>query len=324
MKHLRFLSLFVLLIGANASGAEDVDDNLCMNVHGTYSTCIEKLADDNGNNSCGDNCMFKVIEENGKQVLHIYKKDISKPATILEGAFSPNRYKGKQVLDASGIALPLNNIVIDNDFENFGYDTFAGSGAHISSANGKFVFNSGERYFATTSCYMCSDYPTLNGDVEFSNQVNQAVEHTKINGDVMISDNVKNITPWSFENTTINGNLILPDTIQKIGQHAFRYLDITGNIYCASGTEVCYEMIKQGCENEVSCINSLNDLLESGKFSDYPEGCISLSVGASCTKCKNENYVLEDGLCYRRRYTLPEADEATSDDNENMIEWIFE
>ena len=28
--------------------------------------------------------------------------------------------------------------------------------------------------------------------------------------------------------------------------------------------------------------------------------------------------------CLRKRYTLPEADAATSDDNENMIEWIFE
>ena len=36
-------------------------------------------------------------------------------------------------------------------------------------------------------------------------------------------------------------------------------------------------------------------------------------------------FELVDGECVGKlRYTLPEADAATSNDNENMIEWIFE
>ena len=40
--------------------------------------------------------------------------------------------------------------------------------------------------------------------------------------------------------------------------------------------------------------------------------------------CVNPSYKANYGYCYRIRYTLPEANEATSHDNENMIEWIFE
>ena len=317
MKHLRFLSLFILLISTSTSKAEDV----CINSSGNKVSCITSLSDTQGNDSCGNNCLYKVItDQNGASVLHIYKKDVSQSASILAGAFSPNFYTDNVVKDAKGNPIPLQKIMLDDDFENIGLYAFANSGAQIYSASGKFVFSNGETYFSGGR----SNPATLNGDVEFNNSLNQAVEDGIINGDILISDSVKSITGWSFNQSTINGNIIIPSSVNIIGQHAFRYLDITGNIYCASGTEVCYEMIKKGCKNEVSCINSLNNLLEAGKFSDYPEGCISLSVGASCTKCKNENYVLEEGDCYRKRYTLPEADEVTSNDNENMIEWIFE
>ena len=50
-------------------------------------------------------------------------------------------------------------------------------------------------------------------------------------------------------------------------------------------------------------------------FSSFAETCIG-----KCT----EGYTFYYGYCLRTRYTLPEADEATSDDNENSIEWIFE
>ncbi len=40
--------------------------------------------------------------------------------------------------------------------------------------------------------------------------------------------------------------------------------------------------------------------------------------------CVNPSYKANYGYCNRIRYTLPEANEATSHDNENMIEWIFE
>ena len=46
--------------------------------------------------------------------------------------------------------------------------------------------------------------------------------------------------------------------------------------------------------------------------------CIDASLGCG------ENWIDLGGYCERIRYTLPEADELTSNDNENMIEWIFE
>ena len=46
----------------------------------------------------------------------------------------------------------------------------------------------------------------------------------------------------------------------------------------------------------------------------------------SCVEDKCEaGFEKLDGECVAKlRYTIPEADAATSNDNENMIEWIFE
>ena len=246
----------------------------------------------------------------------MYKVDISKPAAIRVGAFSPYYHKGGQVLDAAGNAVPLNNIMLDNDFEYSPFDSFIGSHAQISSASGKFVFNNGQLYFAT--------YSTLNGDVIFNNSVKQAVEATRINGDVIISDNVKSINGWSFEHSEINGNLVIPDTIQAIGHHAFRNLNISGQIYCASGVEACYNMIKKGCDEDNSCLTSLENLLNSKKFSAYPDGCLSMGAKARCTKCKSASFKLEDdGWCLRKIYTPAEAAQVLRDDNTNEVTITF-
>ena len=51
--------------------------------------------------------------------------------------------------------------------------------------------------------------------------------------------------------------------------------------------------------------------------------------GTGCVRQCKEGFGAIDGMCVeaeevKLRYTLPEADAATSDDNENTIEWIFE
>ena len=58
----------------------------------------------------------------------------------------------------------------------------------------------------------------------------------------------------------------------------------------------------------------------SGKF------CHNRPTDGSVIECDEGWYATNKDVCARikLRYTLPEADEATSDDNENMIEWIFE
>ncbi len=54
------------------------------------------------------------------------------------------------------------------------------------------------------------------------------------------------------------------------------------------------------------------------KFVQAGVGCVS--------DCFDGYYPTNQGYCeiIKLRYTLPEADAATSNDNENMIEWIFE
>ncbi len=58
----------------------------------------------------------------------------------------------------------------------------------------------------------------------------------------------------------------------------------------------------------------------SGKF------CHNRPTDGGAIECDEGWYVTNKDVCARikLRYTLPEADEATSNDNENMIEWIFE
>ena len=50
-----------------------------------------------------------------------------------------------------------------------------------------------------------------------------------------------------------------------------------------------------------------------------------VQAGVGCVdKCYKDYMPCSGYCCLRTRYTLSEADEATSNDNENMIEWIFE
>ncbi|MBR1399454.1 MAG: hypothetical protein IJ564_04695 [Alphaproteobacteria bacterium] len=79
------------------------------------------------------------------------------------------------------------------------------------------------------------------------------------------------------------------------------------------GDGVCYK-IPEGCSS-VSAKDGSCEECNSG---------YSLDENDNCTECNKEGYKEIDGYCNRIRYTLPEADDATSDDYENMIEWIFE
>ena len=312
--HTLTLALVLAMGIISESRAAEVETPFCKNTHGGVVTCIEKLADKNGNNSCGDNCTYKVIEENGKQVLHVYKEDISKPATIRDGAFSPKFYAGNQVLDATGNALPLNNIVLDNDFENIRSYAFAESGAQISSASGKFIVNKTGIY----AFYYGSKRTTMNADVIFNNEGHYVLEGADINGDVIISDGVTEMGIYALGATRIDGNIIIPQSVEKIRLDSLLLYSLTGQIYCASGIENCYNMIIAGCsekEGRTEWFNSAKNLLDSKKFSAYPDGCLKLGAGLECTKCANNNFKLSDGVCRRVRYTPAEAAEVAGETN---------
>ena len=313
----RLVEVLCLLVVLSVDMISESRAETCINSSSAQVSCIEKLADANGNNSCGDNCTYKVIEENGKQVLHIYKEDISKPAEIRQGAFSPKYYADNQVLDATGSVLPLNNIMLDNDFENIGYYAFAESGAQISSANGKFVINSPSYYFAL------GNNTTLNGDVYLKNLTGPALESSRINGDVIIMEGEK-LHGFMFAGAYTNGNLIIPESVKSIeNKYSFTpglsRLNITGQIYCASGVEACYNLAKTACGTD-KCLSKIDNMLASGMFRAYPDGCAKLEANLKCTKCKSASFKLEDdGWCLRKIYTPAEAAEVLKDDNNFVV-----
>ena len=68
--------------------------------------------------------------------------------------------------------------------------------------------------------------------------------------------------------------------------------------------------------------SKLSNCRKTGECGSCGEKFVQAGVG--CVSSCPEGYTSYYGFCTRTRYTLPEADAATSDDNENMIEWIFE
>ena len=313
----------IFTLATTAESRADEETPVCTGHHGKEVTCIDKLTDENGNNSCGDNCSYRVVNENGQQVLHIYKTDISKSASICKGAFSPSYYADNQVKDAQNKVIPLQNIVFDNDFENIGAYAFAGSGAQISTASGKFIVNKTGEY----ALYSGSNgIVTMNADVLFNNTGNYVFEGSNINGDVIISDGVTEMGIYALGRTRIDGNIIIPQSVEKIHLDSL-LLNLTGQIYCASGIENCYNMIIAGCsekEGRTECFNSAQNLLDSNKFSAYPDGCEKLEANLKCTKCKSASFKLEDdGWCLRKIYTPAEAAEVLKNDNTNSVTITF-
>ena len=302
-KRILIFCFLMNILYVEQSFAEDV----CYNMHNNAVQCIEKLADEEGHNACGINCLYDVVKNsNGDSVLHIYKKDASLPASIREGAFSPNFYADGVVKDNNENAVPLENIVFDNDFETIGAYAFSGSGAQISSASGKFVFNDVDPYITFWG------NTTLNGDIYFNKNVSGVLEESKVNGDIIFADGVTNVGWFFAGNAEINGNIIIPKSVQSIDIMAFAAASLTGKIYCAAGVESCYEMIKAGCKYEDesynnTCLNRLEDMSYSGQLSAYPKGCDTLGSGALCTKCKSESFRLTSGKCHRLIYTIDEA-----------------
>ncbi|MBR1398785.1 MAG: hypothetical protein IJ564_01235 [Alphaproteobacteria bacterium] len=126
--------------------------------------------------------------------------------------------------------------------------------------------------------------------------------------------------------TTVTSDIIISASanLKVIGLYNAH---INGKIYCA--LENCAEKLidscmKHGGEHASRCASQMNNIInDESKFEQAPEGCDFWSA-TGCSKCSSSNFSLEYGYCYRKRYTLPEADAATSNDNENMIEWIFE
>ena len=148
--------------------------------------------------------------------------------------------------------------------------------------------------------------------------------------DIIGLDNIIRVGDVAFEGAHKLSSIDLPN-VQEIGATAFDY---TYNLeYAGIPTGVNYKPDR--CietPKPVGCSGYANrDTFSGSKVSNCQKNgdCGScgekvIQSGAGCVNSCYSGYTSYYGYCYRTRYTLPEADEATSDDNENMIEWIFE
>ena len=257
--------------------------------------CFEEEWTNEG--SCGTNCSYTY--DTTSQTLYV--TSTGNNSSVVEGKFSSEYYED---------TLPtIKNVIIDGEFKSIGTHAFFGIGATISGKNGSIVL-------------------PANGWNSFGNNANT------LQGDIIVSDLINRIGSGAFLFVKIDGTLVIPDNVESIGGNAFFSTSIVnGKIYCA--VKDCAQKIIDSCKssptsptyNEAAteaCRSRLAAIVaDENKFEQAPEGC-SYWSSEGCSKCTNSNYSLEYGYCYRKRYSLPEADAATSDDNENMIEWIFE
>ncbi|MBR3661896.1 MAG: leucine-rich repeat protein [Alphaproteobacteria bacterium] len=131
---------------------------------------------------------------------------------------------------------------------------------------------------------------------------------------------VENIGDYAFQYSKVLESVDMPN-VKVIGNEAFtgyygysnegnklKYIgipedaNVAGNAFMAT--------LVSGCGNGGGC-GSCGD-----KFVQAGAGCVD--------KCYKDYMPCSGYCCLRTRYTIPEADEATSNDNENTIEWIFE
>ena len=319
MKHLRFLSLvfLVLLITLNESLAECVDDQ------GYSLTCRSgidaKGKNENGEYICGTDCTF-TIEGSTVKV-----KANSENATIDNGIFSSWSYQGGKIVTTSGEEVNFNKIELDGDFKHIGKYAFANSGATVTSTSGVLNINN--------SAYKIAKGNTkIEADVYIASNAaaGQTFQHAKIKGDLIFADGVTSIGNWFMGYSTIDGNVVIPDSVTNISSDNWitiaDSLGAGNKIYCND----CYDLFYESCYKDQregmlsDCLNALDRLKNNGQIAAYPYGCKMVPLDKKCMECKSPDYKLDYGYCYRIRYTIPEADELTSNDNENMIEWIFE
>ncbi|MBR1399653.1 MAG: leucine-rich repeat domain-containing protein [Alphaproteobacteria bacterium] len=140
--------------------------------------------------------------------------------------------------------------------------------------------------------------------------------------------------------------IIIPDTLQTFGSRNLGYYAEANRdaveIICRGNNESCkklnslleqYVYFTERYDANGKAIYSKKDISNRMTLAQA-EDCSSLNYFWNGVECVREPDVSKraccpvcadlDGFCSRIRYTLPEADAATSDDNENMIEWIFE
>ncbi|MBR3662554.1 MAG: leucine-rich repeat domain-containing protein [Alphaproteobacteria bacterium] len=292
MKHLIFIS-FLTLIFANSVLAETV-------------SCINGVREDGitACDKCGDNCDWKI--ENGK--------------LSISGSGNMYDYQYKEV---NGWWHYVNS---DDRNPWLGYN--------ITSIDIDGVSNVGKGNFA-----FMTGVKSVNINPPVQTVSFDAFWGTHSLESVTLSDSVNSIGQGAFQSNSLK-NIIIPDTVNSFGGDSFgRNGESLSNlqIICLGGKESCEKMKKRlqnyyygggkdGEWRKISLYNNISAANEqqcnSGNYYWNGVECVrepDISKRTCCPVCADL-----DGYCSRIRYTLPEADELTSNDNENMIEWIFE
>ena len=200
--------------------------------------------------------------------------------------------------------------------------------------------------------------------VEISGVENIGVNALKMVGsvrDVSIGDSVTQIGSSAFYGTQIS-SIVVPDSVTDISWAAFLSSRLTSltvpdtvegldgrvvgdwmdhvQIICKGGEESC-ENIRSQLKNyryydQQNLVWKVKDISDRVALANELQcnGEKYYWNGQQCNRRNEEEnidcaegwYATNKDVCARikLRYTLPEADELTSNDNENMIEWIFE
>ena len=136
--------------------------------------------------------------------------------------------------------------------------------------------------------------------------------------DITGLENIESVGGRAFYNASSLTSVDLPN-VQEIGTNAFigtsslEYAGIPDDvIYASEGIDNFRGSKIPNCRKTGDCGSCGNKFVQSGV------GCVN--------DCYAGYYPTNQGYCkiIKLRYTLPEADAATSNDNENTIEWIFE
>ena len=125
----------------------------------------------------------------------------------------------------------------------------------------------------------------------------------------------------------------IPKT-EEIGLHAFIFAISLKNIEIPNIKNIDHAAFANASRLEYAELGNTVSLGNSVFFGSKISSCTGgicancgekfVQAGVGCVSSCYTGYTSYYGFCSRTRYTLPEADAATSDDNENMIEWIFE
>ena len=131
----------------------------------------------------------------------------------------------------------------------------------------------------------------------------------------------------AFSKTTLSGTIIIPEGA-TFGSLAFVGVSWADNakIYC--GVKNCAQKMLDSCtypkeqNMENACLKTVNKIVSDHKLLAYPENCLKMGA-TGCTKCKSDNFKLNDGYCDRIRYTPAEAAEVLRDDDKNEVTITF-